>query len=144
VARGREFQSALSAVGVDTHRPVPPPSSRLRRGRSTPFAPSAKLALQRTLQVATEQGVRQISNGTCWWRSSARMWAERHSCSWNSALPPPKASIGPGSHPRCECESTSAVREATPCHRVGEHARAVIGRSAARDANWTAWPVTRG
>lgn len=62
LARDREFRSALTAVGVDTRRPGPPPSSRLRRGRTTRFAPSAKLALERTLVVATEEGARRISN----------------------------------------------------------------------------------
>lgn len=61
-ARDREFQSALAAVGVDTGRAVPPPSSRLARGRTTRFAPSAKLALERTLAIATKQGARRISN----------------------------------------------------------------------------------
>lgn len=61
-ARDREFRSALTAVGVDTHRSVPPPSSRLRRGRTTRFAPSAKLALERTLVIATQEGARRISN----------------------------------------------------------------------------------
>lgn len=60
-ARDREFQSALASVGVDTARPAPPPPSRLRRGRTTRFAPSAKLALQRTLVVATDEGERRIS-----------------------------------------------------------------------------------
>lgn len=61
-ARDREFRSALSAVGVDTGRSTPPPSSRLRRGRSTRFAPSAKLALERTLQICSGVGDRRISN----------------------------------------------------------------------------------
>lgn len=61
-ARNREFQSALAAVGVDTDRPAPPPPSRLRRGRTARFAPSAKLALERTLASAMEQGDRHISN----------------------------------------------------------------------------------
>ncbi|QBI21043.1 hypothetical protein ER308_16665 [Egibacter rhizosphaerae] len=61
-ARDREFQSALSAVGVDTHRPLPSPTSRLRRGRTTRFAPSAKLALERTLGLASAEGARRISN----------------------------------------------------------------------------------
>lgn len=61
-ARDREFRSALAAVGVDTDRPVPPPPSRLRRGRTTRFAPSAKLVLVRALVAATEEGERRISN----------------------------------------------------------------------------------
>ena len=61
-ARDREFRSALAAVGVHTERPAPPPSSRLKRGRTTRFAPSAKLALERTLVVCTELGDRRISN----------------------------------------------------------------------------------
>jgi len=61
-ARDREFQSALAAVGVATDRPAPPPPSRLRRGRTTRFAPSAKLALERTLLAATEEEERRISN----------------------------------------------------------------------------------
>jgi ATP-dependent Clp protease ATP-binding subunit ClpA len=60
-ARDREFQSALASVGVDTDRSAPPPPSRLRRGRATRFAPSAKLALERTLVVATEEDARRIS-----------------------------------------------------------------------------------
>jgi ATP-dependent Clp protease ATP-binding subunit ClpA len=58
----REFRSALAAVGVDTERHAPPPSSRLRRGRTTRFAPSAKLALERSLAVCAELGDRRISN----------------------------------------------------------------------------------
>lgn len=61
-ARDREFRSALAAVGVDTDRPAPPAPSRLRRGRTARFAPSAKLALERTLLAATEEGERRISN----------------------------------------------------------------------------------
>lgn len=61
-ARDREFRSALAAVGVVTERKVPPPSSRLRRGRTTRFSPSAKLALERTLLEATGEGARRISN----------------------------------------------------------------------------------
>jgi ATP-dependent Clp protease ATP-binding subunit ClpA len=61
-ARDREFRSALAAVGVDTERSAPPPSFRLRRGRTTRFAPSAKLALERTLAVCAELGDRRISN----------------------------------------------------------------------------------
>ena len=61
-ARDSEFQSALAAVGIDTSRPVPPPSARLRRGRTTRFAPSAKLALERTLAVAIDDGARRIVN----------------------------------------------------------------------------------
>lgn len=61
-ARDREFRSALAGVGVDTDRSAPPPPSRLRRGRTTRFAPSAKLALERTLVAATEEGERRISN----------------------------------------------------------------------------------
>ena len=61
-ARDREFRSALAAVGVDTERQAPPPSSRLRRGRTTRFAPSAKLALERTLEVCADRGDRRISN----------------------------------------------------------------------------------
>lgn len=61
-ARDREFRSALAAVGVDTDRAIPPPSSRLARGRTTRFAPSAKLALERTLAIARKEGARRISN----------------------------------------------------------------------------------
>lgn len=61
-AREREFQSALAKVGIDTARPAPPASTRLRRGRSTRFAPSAKLALERTLEGAVERGERRITN----------------------------------------------------------------------------------
>lgn len=61
-ARDREFRSALAAVGVDTDRAAPSPSSRLRRGRTARFAPSAKLALERTLAIATKEGARRISN----------------------------------------------------------------------------------
>lgn len=60
-ALDREFQSALASVGVDTERTAPPPPSRLRRGRTTRFAPSAKLALERTLVAATDAGARRIS-----------------------------------------------------------------------------------
>jgi ATP-dependent Clp protease ATP-binding subunit ClpA len=61
-ARDREFRSALATVGIDTRRPVPPPTVRLRRGRTTRFAPSAKLAVERTLTVALEEGARGIDN----------------------------------------------------------------------------------
>ncbi len=61
-ARDREFRSALASVGVDTGRPTPPPSPRVRRGRTTRFAPSAKLALERALKVCVERGDRRISN----------------------------------------------------------------------------------
>lgn len=61
-ARDREFQTALANVGIDTERSAPPPPSRLRRGRATRFAPSAKLALERTLIVATDEDARRISN----------------------------------------------------------------------------------
>lgn len=61
-ARDHEFRSALATVGIDTERPVPPASGRLRRGRTTRFAPSAKLALERTLDAATGAGDRRITN----------------------------------------------------------------------------------
>ena len=61
-ARDREFRSALAGVGIDTARSVPPASTRLRRGRSTRFAPSAKLALKRTVEGAAETGERRITN----------------------------------------------------------------------------------
>lgn len=60
-ARDREFHSALASVGVDTERSAPAPPSRLRRGRTTRFAPSARLALERTLAAATGEGARRIS-----------------------------------------------------------------------------------
>lgn len=61
-ARDSEFQSALATVGVDTQRPVPPPAARLRRGRTTRFAPSAKLALERSLRLAIDKGARRVAN----------------------------------------------------------------------------------
>ncbi len=61
-ARDSEFQTALATVGIVTGRPVPPASTRLRRGRTTRFAPSAKLALERTLEAAAQTGARRISN----------------------------------------------------------------------------------
>lgn len=61
-ARNREFQSALALAGVSTNRPAPASTRRLRRGRSTEFAPSAKLALERTLEEALASGDRRISN----------------------------------------------------------------------------------
>jgi len=61
-ARDREFRSALAAAGVDTERGAPSPPSRLRRGRMTRFAPSAKLALERTLVATVDEGARRISN----------------------------------------------------------------------------------
>ena len=60
--RDREFRSALSLAGVTTARSVPAGSPRLRRGRTTRFAPSAKLALQRALEVALQRGDRSINN----------------------------------------------------------------------------------
>lgn len=47
-ARDREFQSALARVGVPTSRSAPAGAARLRRGRSTRFGQSAKLAMERT------------------------------------------------------------------------------------------------
>jgi ATP-dependent Clp protease ATP-binding subunit ClpA len=61
-ALDREFRSALALVGVTTSRPSPASAPRLRRGRATPFAPSATLALQRTLEVALASGERRITN----------------------------------------------------------------------------------
>lgn len=61
-ARNRAFQAALALVGVHTERAAPSGSRRLRRGRSTPFAPSAKLALERTLDLALASGDRRITN----------------------------------------------------------------------------------
>ncbi|WP_116998775.1 Clp protease N-terminal domain-containing protein [Desertimonas flava] len=61
-ARDREFQAALASVGIETERLAPPPPSRLRRGRATRFAPSAKLALERTLVVAIEENARRVTN----------------------------------------------------------------------------------
>ena len=61
-ARDAEFRSALAAVGVHTTRPMPPASARLRRGRSTRFAPSAKLVLERTVKHATDSRTRRITN----------------------------------------------------------------------------------
>lgn len=59
-ARNREFQSALALVGVQTRRPAPPAGPRQRRGRSTRFAPSAKLALERALAIAVASRERRI------------------------------------------------------------------------------------
>lgn len=61
-ARDREFRSALALVGVDTQRPSPSAAPRQRRGRTTSFGPSAKLALERTLSIAAESGQRRITN----------------------------------------------------------------------------------
>ena len=61
-ARDREFHSALSHVGVETGRPSPAAAARQRRGRTTRFAPSAKLALERTLESAAATGQRRITN----------------------------------------------------------------------------------
>jgi ATP-dependent Clp protease ATP-binding subunit ClpA len=61
-ARDREFRSALAIAGVHTDRSAPPGAARLRRGRSTRFAPSAKLALERTLEAALRSGEKQIRN----------------------------------------------------------------------------------
>ena len=61
-ARDREFRSALALAGVNTGRPVPAGARRLRRGRTTRFAPSAKLALERTLGVAAESNQQRITN----------------------------------------------------------------------------------
>ncbi|MEZ5268811.1 MAG: Clp protease N-terminal domain-containing protein [Microthrixaceae bacterium] len=61
-ARDREFRSALAIAGVHTDRSAPPGAARLRRGRSTRFALSAKLALERTLEVALRSGEKRITN----------------------------------------------------------------------------------
>ena len=61
-ARDREFQSALALAGVHTDRSAPAPMRRQMRGRTTTFAPSSKLALERTLEVALASGDRRISN----------------------------------------------------------------------------------
>jgi len=63
-ARDREFHSALALVGVDTERPSPSAAPRQRRGRTTSFGPSAKLALERTLSIAAESGQRRITTTT--------------------------------------------------------------------------------
>ncbi len=63
-ARDREFRSALALAGVATERPAPAGARRMRRGRTTPFAASAKLALERTLQLTLESAERRISNLT--------------------------------------------------------------------------------
>jgi ATP-dependent Clp protease ATP-binding subunit ClpA len=62
-ARDREFRSALVSVGVHTERRSPASSSRLKRGRTTRFATSARLALERTLELCVEAGDRRITNG---------------------------------------------------------------------------------
>ena len=59
-ARDREFRSALAHAGVTTARSVPAGAPRLRRGRTTLFAPSAKLALERSAGVTSEQGDSRI------------------------------------------------------------------------------------
>lgn len=61
-ARDREFHSALALVGVETREPSPPPARRHRRGRTTKFGTSATLALERTLEIATQSGQRRITN----------------------------------------------------------------------------------
>lgn len=60
-ARDREFRSALALAGVVTARSSPAAADRLRRGRSTRFAPSARLALERTLAVAAASGERRVT-----------------------------------------------------------------------------------
>lgn len=61
-ARDREFRTALALAGVSTGRSVPAGARRLRRGRTTRFAPSARLALERTLEVAQASDERRITN----------------------------------------------------------------------------------
>ncbi len=61
-ARERELQSALALAGVRTTRSVSSAWRRVRRGPSTRFAPSAKLALERSLDIATNAGDRRITN----------------------------------------------------------------------------------
>lgn len=60
-ARDREFRSALAVVGVDTTRGAPSGALRLRRGRTTPFGQSSKLALERSLEQATNRRERRIT-----------------------------------------------------------------------------------
>jgi D-alanyl-D-alanine carboxypeptidase len=61
-ARDREYQSALASVGVPTSRSAPAGAARLRRGRSTRFGQSAKLAIERTIdQLARTHGRRVTS-----------------------------------------------------------------------------------
>ena len=62
-ARDREFRSALALAGVSTTRSAPPPARRVLRGRTTKFAPSAKLALERTLEIVLQSGGWRITNG---------------------------------------------------------------------------------
>lgn len=62
-ARDREFQSALALAGITSNRPSPAGTPRLRRGRTTRFAPSAKLALERTLDLAVRSRRRRITTG---------------------------------------------------------------------------------
>jgi ATP-dependent Clp protease ATP-binding subunit ClpA len=64
VARDNEFQSALAIAGVFTDRPAPAGARRLRRGRSSDFSPSAKLALTRTLEVTLDRGERRITTAS--------------------------------------------------------------------------------
>jgi len=63
-ARDREFCSALALAGVDTRRPAPGAAPRQRRGRTTSFGPSAKLALERTLVIAADSGDRRITTAS--------------------------------------------------------------------------------
>jgi ATP-dependent Clp protease ATP-binding subunit ClpA len=61
-ARDDEFRSALVIAGVQTSQPSPAAARRVRRGRSTTFAPSAKLALERSLECAAKSGDRRITS----------------------------------------------------------------------------------
>jgi ATP-dependent Clp protease ATP-binding subunit ClpA len=61
-ARDREFRSSLEAVGITTGRTASSGSGRVRRGRTTRFSQSAKLALERTLERALASGDRRVSN----------------------------------------------------------------------------------
>ncbi len=60
-ARDREFRSALALVGVETTHAAPSGARRLRRGRTTRFGQSSKLALERAVEHATRHGDRRVT-----------------------------------------------------------------------------------
>lgn len=60
-ARDAEFRKALALAGVVTARRAPGGANRLRRGRSTRFALSSKLALERSVTHAVTAGDRRIT-----------------------------------------------------------------------------------
>ena len=84
----REFRSALAVVGVETTREAPSGALRLRRGKTTPFGQSSKLALERSLEQATSRGDRRINTTHLARPPSEPKRARRRACCENTEQAP--------------------------------------------------------